>query len=72
MAYFTLEQDDASAPVASTNQIPPREVCCQGFRMCGEPMFKPITQAHARARTRPTMCVGCTSYDKCQPPQAKH
>lgn len=72
MAYFTLEQDDASTPLINLDSKRPREVCCQGFRMGDKPMYKPIAQAHARARTRPTMCHGCASYDKCQPPQAKH
>ncbi len=75
MAYFTLEQleqDDASTPVASASQKPPKEVCCQGFQMCGAPMYKPIAQAHARARTRPTMCDGCKRLEQCQPPHAKH
>lgn len=80
MVYATLVQDSNLGETAwgrplrkgraSEPKPPPKEVCCPMFLMSGQPMYKLTTLAHARARTRPGGCMGCNSFDKCQPPQA--
>lgn len=44
------------------------EVRCQLFQMAGQPMYKPVSEAHVRALGRPGGCTNCPNMDKCRPP----